>query len=545
MISNENDSVRQKNHDEEITESSSKKLKVEVEDVFASMNEKWSNENFQWSKELKVLLDKFFKFPFRPYQLTAINAILSNKHVLVVKPSGSGKSLIYQMVSIYTKKLTVVIAPMISLIEDQLINMNKRNIPAEALHSHIEDEVIDEVFDKMWNGNINILFITPEQFRARNEKRLRDTLKMLYDKNQLGLFVIDEVHCISKWKNGFRKAYQELSGLQKYKIPILGLTATMTPSNLTKIKEDLQLENPVVIKSPKTSRDNIVYKVIPRKSIFLKVQYITSLLKETYSGQSVIIYCSAWWECEYVYKMLIKNDIDSCLYHVKMSSRDRKKSHNDWLEEKFHVMVTTNAFGMGINKSDVCLVIHYSVPRSLEHFVQESGRARRDGQRAQSIILYSLENWLKVYIYVKDDKNDMIGILKYCLAHPNCRRKVIDDYFNNPCHDNCEKKIKKILGDKSSSSFLKTYLLKIGKNIKLIKKRRPYCTLNDLISSISFCSIHENVEDIIAYLLITDVLKVEVEQDFKYNLSINYDNYYEMIGKLSLLGVTPPIALKS
>ncbi|XP_050297459.1 recQ-like DNA helicase Blm isoform X2 [Anthonomus grandis grandis] len=353
---------------------------------------------------MEVLHQKFGLRSFRPHQREIINASLMQHDCFVLMPTGGGKSLCYQLPAILMPGVTIVVSPLIALISDQVDKLTALDIAAAHLCSDVSKSETDQIFTKlsMREPGIKLLYLTPE--KLSRSRAILDILDNLYSRGKLARFVIDEVHCLSQWGHDFRPDYKELGKLRlNYKdVPIICLTATATK----------QVENDVInilkLKKVKRfirsfNRPNIKYEVIekPAKS----TEAIANLIKTKFPKKSGIVYCLARKDCEKLSVQFNGMGLKTKPYHAGMTDKVREAIQREWMQDCFHVIVATIAFGMGIDKPDVRFVIHNSIPKSVEAFYQESGRAGRDGEVSYSYLFYVYRDVDRLRKIIKLDRN--------------------------------------------------------------------------------------------------------------------------------------------
>ncbi|MDP6922614.1 MAG: ATP-dependent DNA helicase RecQ [Lutibacter sp.] len=323
------------------------------------------------------ILQKYWGYAdFRPMQEAIIQSILSKNDTLVLLPTGGGKSLCYQVPAMLQKGVCIVVSPLIALMHDQVEQLANRHIKAIALTAQLSTEETIVAFDNLRYGHYKFLYLSPEKLQS---PFIQEKINQL----TVSLFAIDEAHCISEWGHDFRPSYLNLKVLKSLKpeAPLLALTATATQRVCQDILQHLLIENPTVFKAS-FYRDNLTYRVIHTEDIQGRLLKVLSAL----SG-SVIIYTNYRKDTRTLSQFLNARGHKSGFYHGGLTSNEKQQAFKDWMQDKRPIMVATNAFGMGIDKSSVRAVIHIDTPASIEHFVQEAGRAGRDQKSAFSICL--------------------------------------------------------------------------------------------------------------------------------------------------------------
>jgi ATP-dependent DNA helicase RecQ len=324
----------------------------------------------------KEILKKFWGYEdFREAQKPIIEAVLSGRDVLALLPTGGGKSICFQVPGLTFGKLTLVISPLISLMDDQVSNLKQRNLRAVALTSTLNYRDIERIVNNAVLGAYDFLYLSPERIQT---PFFRDKLKQL----PLGLIVVDEAHCISEWGHDFRPSYRHIHELREIRpeVQLIALTATATLEVVQDIANQLRLVNPV-IQSSSFYRKNLTYEIIPTPN---KIASILAYCNGK-SDMCGIIYCGTRKAVKDLAKVFYANKIPAAIYHGGMSAAERSQALSIWMQGGVAVMIATNAFGMGIDKPNVRYVLHYDFPQNLEAYVQEAGRAGRDGLTSRAI----------------------------------------------------------------------------------------------------------------------------------------------------------------
>ncbi|GLT86281.1 hypothetical protein SLE2022_044270 [Rubroshorea leprosula] len=369
---------------------------IEVNYIEGSNDQQWRSRDFSWTKKLEANNKKVFgNHSFRPNQREVINATMSGHDVFVLMPTGGGKSLTYQLPALICPGITLVISPLVSLILDQIMHLLQANIPAAYLSANMEWAEQQEILRELNSDycKYKLLYVTPEKV-AKSDVLLRH-LESLNARDLLARIVIDEAHCVSQWGHDFRPDYQGLGILkQKFpKVPVLALTATATASVKEDVVQALGLVNCIVFQQS-FNRPNLWYSVIPKTKKC--VEDIDKFIKENHFDECGIIYCLSRMDCEKVAEKLQEYGHKAAFYHGTMDSAQRAFVQKQWSKDEINIICATVAFGMGINKPDVRFVIHHSLPKSIEGYHQECGRAGRDGQRSSCLLYYSYSDYMRV-----------------------------------------------------------------------------------------------------------------------------------------------------
>ena len=330
---------------------------------------------------LEAKLKEIFGYEsFRQGQKQIIEQVLQGKDTLGILPTGAGKSICYQLPALLQEGVTLVVSPLISLMKDQVDQLNIANIPATFINSTVDEQEAYFRMQQIENGEIKILFVAPERFELESFNYFLQHLP-------IDLVAIDEAHCISQWGHDFRPSYvtfaKRLADLPTSPT-ILALTATATPRVSADIQDLLQISEDNTVKTG-FLRENLRFEVVKGKD---KRDFLKSYLKE-HTDESGIIYANTRKEVEEVTEWLNRNNFPAKRYHAGLAEGERQKNQEDFLYDEVPIMVATNAFGMGINKSNVRFVIHYGMPATIEAYYQEAGRAGRDGLDSDAILLFS------------------------------------------------------------------------------------------------------------------------------------------------------------
>lgn len=417
-------------------------------------NIEWSAKNFSWSENVEAARKNTFKIKsFRPLQLECINATMSGSDCILIMPTGGGKSLCFQLPAVISKGITLVVSPLISLMEDQLMALKELKIDSTFLNSTCSKEEVNAVQNAMVDkkSGLKLLYVTPE--KIAKSKRFMAKLEKTYEGGRLSRIVIDEVHCTSQWGHDFRPDYKILGILKRQfpGVPILGLTATATSKVVDDVKKILGLQQNCVFFKASFNRPNLFYEVLQKPSKHDEcMEEIKKLLTKKFPGQSGIVYCFSRKDSVTIASSLKSHGIKAACYHGDLDSQSRSQVHRAWTSNAIQVVVATVAFGMGIDKPDVRFVIHHSLSKSMENFYQESGRAGRDDRESHCILFYRPFDMFQQSTMVFTEQTgleNLYGMLAYCQEQKVCRRSLIGRHFGeswNPvdCHemcDNCKK----------------------------------------------------------------------------------------------------------
>ncbi|KKP39577.1 MAG: ATP-dependent DNA helicase RecQ, ATP-dependent DNA helicase RecQ [Candidatus Peregrinibacteria bacterium GW2011_GWF2_33_10] len=422
-------------------------------------------DNFQ----AKILLKQYFGYEeFKPLQAEIIANVLAGKDSLVLMPTGGGKSMCYQLPALSFPGLTLVISPLISLMKDQVDGLNTIGIKAAFINSTLNDQEIAQIKAEAVSQNLKILYIAPERLVTQN---FQDFLSKL----QINLIAIDEAHCISEYGHDFRPDYQNLTILRKVfpTVPIIALTATATTKVQKDIIDQLNIHEAKVFLSS-FDRQNLSYIVYPKKNAF------SSLLQllEKYRDQSVIIYCLSRKDTENLALNLQNNGFKALAYHAGLDSQRRHEIQDKFIKDEVDIITATIAFGMGIDKPDVRLVVHYDLPKNLEGYYQETGRAGRDSLPSECVLFYSYGDKIKQDFFIKQIENQeekqrafhkLEQMISFCKLN-SCRRQYLlryfgEDYFKENCQacDVCLNPVEEFDGTEITKKILSA-IIRVGQN---------------------------------------------------------------------------------
>lgn len=388
----------------------------------------------------KILKDAFGHNSFRELQEEGVDAILANRDLLMILPTGGGKSLVYQLPTLLKNGISIVISPLIALMQDQVSALKAQQISADMISSAQSHDEVEKIIQKAYGGELKFLYLSPERLNSRS------TIEMLRGLN-INFFVVDEAHCISQWGHEFREDYRSLGNLRANfpNTSICAFTATSTDHVTEDILRELRLESPLLLRGK-----------IFRKNIFISAQRRVgngySQLKaflHRHKGESGIIYVASRKKAEELSIYLNSNRQRSLPYHAGLPQHTREQNFKIFVNDKVNIMVATIAFGMGIDKSDIRFVAHMSLPKSIENYYQEIGRAGRDGEECEVLLLFNAGDMTQHKRFLDEIQNDeykehlsqkIDRIYKYATGEI-CFHKQLSEYFDDAleeCMDRCD-----------------------------------------------------------------------------------------------------------
>ncbi|CAF1574118.1 unnamed protein product, partial [Adineta ricciae] len=413
----------------------------------------------------KTMLERFHALfglrKFRSNQQEAVNCALERRfHVFVLMPTGGGKSLCYQLPAVLDHGVTFVVSPLRSLILDQTQKLSSLGIPSASLTGDRTPAEVSAIYAQCYapEPKLKLVYVTPE--KIGQSEQLNKLFAHLYMKNNLARFVIDEAHCISDWGHDFRPDYVKIGTLrQRYpNVPFTLLTATATPRVQCDMLHQMKIErhlSKLFIQS--FNRSNLVYKCLPKgKTDAALARTVQLCLSEQFVGLCGILYCFSRAECEKSAQYLSNHGVTAQAYHAGLNDQDRADVQTQWANDEYQVICATIAFGMGIDKPNVRFVIHLSMPKSIEGYYQESGRAGRDGEQAYCYLFYSYQDLVKTKRLIMTEQSpsatrdaqkvrldNLNRVYAYCLNDVDCRRTLLLEYFGERyLSSQCKKHVK-------------------------------------------------------------------------------------------------------
>ena len=383
---------------------------------------------------IDAILKRHFGFPsFRPLQREIIENLLAGEDVLALLPTGGGKSLCYQLPAIANDGLTIVISPLIALMKDQVDSLEEMGVPATFLNSSLSSEAYQRRWKDLDGRRYKILYLAPERLVTE------EMLEALQAWN-VGLIAVDEAHCISEWGHDFRPEYRELAVLRTRfpGVPLVALTATATARVRDDIISLLRMNQPR-IHVASFNRPNLSYRIVPRSS---PLKQVLAIIAE-HGGESGIIYCMTRNRTEELEDALIQKGVLARAYHAGLESTERELRQDLFLKDKIQVIVATIAFGMGVHKPDVRFVVHHDLPKNIESYYQQSGRAGRDGLPSECVLLYSRSDSVRLHRFIDSvtteqeqmvARKHLVKLVEFCES-ALCRRVQLLNYFGETYRD--------------------------------------------------------------------------------------------------------------
>ncbi|UQD56272.1 ATP-dependent DNA helicase RecQ [Flavobacterium sp. K5-23] len=470
--------------------------------------------------EALQILQKYWKHDaFRSLQNEIIDSVLSGQDTFALLPTGGGKSICFQIPAMINEGICLVISPLVALMKDQVANLEKRNIKAIALTGGIKSDEMIDLLDNCQFGNYKFLYLSPERLQS---DWILDRLKNL----PINLITIDEAHCVSQWGHDFRPAYLKISELKKHfpKIPFLALTATATPKAKEDIINELGLQNPQLFQKS-FARDNIAYMTFEVEDKLFRIEQI---LKK--NPQPSIIYVRNRKSCLDISSQLQSLGFKATYYHGGLTSKDKDKNMELWMEEKAQVIVATNAFGMGIDKSNVKTVIHIQLPENLENYYQEAGRSGRNGEKAYAVLLSNPSDIAQAenqFLKILPDKKFLNSMyIKLCNFFQIAYGEGINEKFSFNLNHFCIKYGFPVLKTYNAIQFLDRQGV-----ITLSQEFSEKITLQFIIPSkevIRYISLNHRDEEIILAILRTYPGIYEMQTPFNIQLIAKKSNHSEM-----------------
>lgn len=382
-----------------------------------------------------AMLSRFYGYStFRPLQLDIITTAMEGRDSVVLMPTGGGKSICYQMPALLGDGVVIVVSPLIALMKDQVVALTSNGIPAAAVNSMQTEEENHDILNQLFTGRIRVLYISPERLLMEIDRWSRDL--------NIALVAIDEAHCISQWGHDFRPGYTQLRRIKEIypHVPVMALTATADRLTREDIARQLALDNPRLFVGS-FDRPNISLRVMTNPGKAQRLKYICSII-DRYRNDSGIVYCISRKGAEDMDRQLRGRGYRSAVYHAGLSVNDRNRAQDAFINCDVQVVCATVAFGMGIDKSNIRWVVHNNMPRNIESYYQEIGRAGRDGAAAEAVMFYSYGDIMTLRSFVGESGQQALNAeklarMKEYAEASLCRRRILLSYFNETIDHDC------------------------------------------------------------------------------------------------------------
>ena len=391
--------------------------------------------------DLQNILKTYFGYDeFRNGQDKLIESIIEGRDALGIMPTGGGKSICYQLPAIALDGITIVISPLISLMKDQVDSLNELGINAAFINSTLDNGEFLQILEGIRGNSYKIVYVAPERLNT-------DSFINLVKDIRISLVAVDEAHCISQWGHDFRPSYLEIPrfiNLLKQRPAVAAFTATATKEIIKEIKRLIGLRNPIEVTTG-FDRPNLYYQVL---KVSNKSKFLIEYLNENFKTESGIVYCATRKSVESLVKILNDKGFSAVGYHGGMNSEERQNNQDEFILGNKRLIVATNAFGMGIDKPDVRFVIHYNMPKNMEAYYQEAGRAGRDGEKSDCILLYSASDIVKQKLMIQNHDIDpkrqemlyknLQYLVNYCNTNDCLRNQILNYFDEDSANDKCK-----------------------------------------------------------------------------------------------------------